>query len=580
MAISKYRMRGAVKAQNLPSNSENALLNRAGGVAFEISDPSVKLITMTGGSFFDEPRYYDGDLKISSEVRQSSEKICSLAKRLECHSADKLDWICTNGVSSVTREIISTVSDIVQSSQPEDLLIIARWLRNEMNIRLTPQFLLVLASQFKSTQCFVRKYTSKIVIRPDEVKTCLLLHRYFFGHKTMKNCLAQGLSDTLSTFGERALLKYDSNHYPTWKDVVQTLPRKKNRPMSKEISTYFLSGNVIDSVKTPILSARQELGKKLVFDDEAKHLAKASFVNWEVLLSQFPNSKVEVWEFLISENLIGYMALLRNLRNILECNVSYPLIEKVSETLSNRENVLSSKQLPFRFYSAYKTIELLNNCDESKVSEVLSSIEKAVNISSENINLPGITAIFVDVSGSMNSPVSGNSSVSCEDVASVMGAIVAKASDRAYLFEFATDVRSIRYSKTDSVLGIANRFASGEGVNGHSTEAWKIPQMLETLGLVPDRVIVLSDMQVYNNEDNMFAAEPLCDSWQKYTQDKKDIWLHCIHLNGYGDTPVVQSHVSQIGSYSEKVFQMLLQIEGVGESSLPVIEQIRERFRL
>ena len=49
-----------------PSNSPKATVNRAGGVAFEIQDPAVKLVTMTGGSFFAEPRFYDGDQCVPS----------------------------------------------------------------------------------------------------------------------------------------------------------------------------------------------------------------------------------------------------------------------------------------------------------------------------------------------------------------------------------------------------------------------------------------------------------------------------------------------------------------------------------
>ena len=44
-----------------PSNQPNATLNRAGGTAFEICDPALTLITMTGGALFAEPRFYDAD---------------------------------------------------------------------------------------------------------------------------------------------------------------------------------------------------------------------------------------------------------------------------------------------------------------------------------------------------------------------------------------------------------------------------------------------------------------------------------------------------------------------------------------
>lgn len=106
-------------------------------------------------------------------------------------------------LDDVAQEVMACAVDIANGNTPEDLLIVAHWLRTDMNIRMTPQVLLVLASRLDATKQFVRKYAPSIVIRPDEVKTCLLLHRFFFGSKTIKNCLAMGLADATAKFGER-----------------------------------------------------------------------------------------------------------------------------------------------------------------------------------------------------------------------------------------------------------------------------------------------------------------------------------------------------------------------------------------
>ena len=196
-----------------------------------------------------------------------------------------------------------------------------------------------------------------------------------------------------------------------------------------------------------------------------------------------------------------------------------------------------------------------------------------------------MTAIFVDASGSMETPISAKSTVTCSQIASVMGAIAAKRSNRAYLFEFATDVRPVRFSKTDTVLGIAARFKN-EGVNGHCTNAWKIPYEVSKLQHKVDRVIILSDMQTWTDNSMSSGREILCNEWGR--KIKSDVWLHCVHLNGSGDSPVDQgSRVNQIGGFSEKIFEMLLQVEGVGvdvevsqEFSIPTMDQIRQNHTL
>ena len=384
-----------------PSHAPNASVNRAGGVAFEISDPSLKLLTMTGGAFFAEPKFYNGDQCVPK--RGTGGKFEKLAERLEI-VGDKLKGVVScDELDETAREVVATALDVARGNNPEDILAIANWLRNEMNIRLTPQVLLVLASRMDNTKSLVRKYAPCIVKRPDEVKSCLLIHRFFFGLKDLKNGLANGLADALGKFGERGLMKYDDPGFPTWKDVLCWLPRKAGWPLKAEVAQYFITGKIGDPAKVPVIAARKELVKCKAFDAEARNLARASMVNWEVLLSQFGNDKQAVWEFLVQEDLLGYMAMLRNLRNILEAKAGRTVIQKVSDKLSNHDEVVKSKQLPFRFLSALKALEgMQGEFDQADVSELMAAVELASNEACANIPvLPGTTVIFADVSQSM-----------------------------------------------------------------------------------------------------------------------------------------------------------------------------------
>ena len=65
------------------------------------------------------------------------------------------------------------------------------------------------------------------------------------------------------------------------------------------------------------------------------------------------------WEELIFSNKLGYMATLRNLRNILEAGVSKEALNKVCGFLSDAKAVANSKQLPFRFLAAYRELKEL-----------------------------------------------------------------------------------------------------------------------------------------------------------------------------------------------------------------------------
>lgn len=76
---------------------------------------------------------------------------------------------------------------------------------------------------------------------------------------------------------------------------------------------------------------------------------------WETLLSKEGN-KGRVWDFLIASRAVAYMALLRNLRNILTRTCSAATHRLVLEKLVDEQQVALSQQLPYRFYSAYLAV--------------------------------------------------------------------------------------------------------------------------------------------------------------------------------------------------------------------------------
>ena len=587
MGTMQKMARKKAKASRKPSSQPNATVNRAGGVAFEVNDPALKLVTMTGGSFFAEPKFYSADACIPSRV--GGGKFGKLVQRIQLVDDKLKDFASCDELNDVAREVVATIVDVANSGNPEDVLAIANWLRNEMNIRLTPQVILVIASKIESTKTLVRRYAPCIIKRPDEVKTVLLLHRFFFGMKSLSHGLDMGLGDAVSRFGERGLMKYEGAEFPSWKDVLCWIKRKKGWPLDDAVANYFITGHVADSGKTPIIAARKELLQLSKFDEKARKLAKDSMVNWEVLLSQFPDEKKAVWEFLIDERLLGYMAMLRNLRNILQAEVSESHVDKVAAFISNEKVVERSKQLPFRFLSALKSLDI-SGVDGAHRNVLAGAVEQAADFACRNIDLPGVTAVFADASGSMTSTmVSGKSRVSCADAASVLCGIVAKAAEKPYVYGFATDTKVINYTKNESVLGIAGKMPHN-GIGGHNTNAWKIPLLLKEKGIYPDRVIILSDMQCWDDTSmsgyggwgarNPSEEKAVCDTWSTYVNSSKEAkktWLHCIHLNGSGDAVVDEgSQTNQLAGFSEKVFTMLARTEGGEGDPLPTVEQIRE----
>jgi telomerase protein component 1 len=76
---------------------------------------------------------------------------------------------------------------------------------------------------------------------------------------------------------------------------------------------------------------------------------------WETFLSEKGN-KASTWEELIEHKKLPFMAMLRNLRNLIYTGVNPRYHRWVMNKLTNERTVAGSRQFPFRFFSAYEVI--------------------------------------------------------------------------------------------------------------------------------------------------------------------------------------------------------------------------------
>lgn len=121
---------------------------------------------------------------------------------------------------------------------------------------------------------------------------------------------------------------------------------------------------------------------------------------WEVELSA-SKDKTASWTRLLKEGKLGALALLRNLRNMIQSNVDVNLVRDALK------NAKTERVLPFRFISAARHAPKFEPELESLMFKCLEGHEK----------LKGETTILIDVSGSMESKVSGKAEISRLDAA-------------------------------------------------------------------------------------------------------------------------------------------------------------------
>lgn len=362
---------------------------------------------------------------------------------------------------------------------------------------------------------WAKDFYSAIIHRPDDMTEILSYHTSKNGKLT--NAMKKGIAKAFDKFDHYSLAKYRGEgkgfKLVDAVNMVHPIPVERN---AKAIEAL---------VKGDLKS----------FDTWESELTKAGQVaKTDEEKDQF---KKGVWVKLIGEKKLGYFALLRNLRNIIE--QAPEAVPAACELLQNEVAIKKSLVLPFRFVTAFEQIEQMVASKDTR--KVMTALVNALDLSLSNVpRFDGETCMVLDVSGSMSGKPS--------QIGSLFAAILAKTND-ADVIVFSNDAKYKNVNVSDSVMTIAKsiKFASG-GTNFHS--------IFMEANKKYDRVIILSDMQgwmgynaptgTFNDYKSKFSANP---------------YIYSFDLAHYGSMQFPENKVFCLAGFSDKIFTIMSFLE-------------------
>lgn len=415
-----------------------------------------------------------------------------------------------------SKEIVATAEKLAKTD-PKFISNLAIYARKEYHLRSVAHVLTCIVAKTVESKPYIKRTVTGVVERADDLNEILACYLSMYG-KPIPNGLKKALATNLKRFNEFQLSKYNGGEKAVkFKDILKLTHVKPDNAEQEKLFNKVLNDNLETAVR------------------------------WETELSTKGNTK-EVWEELIEKNQVGYMAALRNLRNILNAQPSN--IQKIYDKLTNKFEVLRSKQLPFRFSSAYKEIKDL----PKTTNKVLDVLEKAIEHSVSNMpRLSGKTVIAFDVSGSMDSSVSSKSKVRCCDISSLLAVLSTKICDEYMVFSFDTKLYKTNIGTNAPILEEANKLARCYG--GTSLE---LPlQYMINNNIVADRLILISDNVINSEWSGGYkqTCQALADKYRKTVN--KNLWVHAIDLQGYGTQQFMGGKTNIIAGWSEKVLEFI-----------------------
>ncbi|MSR58414.1 MAG: TROVE domain-containing protein [Planctomycetaceae bacterium] len=398
-----------------------------------------------------------------------------------------------------------------------------------------------------------------------------------FGKKSLSSSLQRAFQRWLNSTSVEKLLSASIGHDPSLRDILRMA-----RPTPLDNSRRALFGWLTDkdvAKWTPASEADLPEQVRLLVEFRTAETAEQQIAllngdgrlkaRWDLLADTAKGAKV--WAAMART--MGPQALRMNLNTLQRHGVfdDAAMVQTVANRLADENEIRRSRQFPYQFFAAY-----MNVSDE--IPHVIkAALHKAAEIACGNVpEFPGPVVIGLDVSGSMQSPVTGNrgrggtTKMRCVDVAALVAAAILRRNPDSVVVPFDTQAFEAKVDPSDSILSLADRLAKYGG--GGTDCSLPIKQANATYAKRKFAGIVL----VSDNESWVYQGRPyfygtngstgVMTEWQQFVQNQLRLHggdfdgpkLICIDLQPVQTTQAPErSDILNVSGFSDAVFDVM-----------------------
>jgi 60 kDa SS-A/Ro ribonucleoprotein len=349
-------------------------------------------------------------------------------------------------------QIAGRIQELVPQVAAEKVAALAVEARERMKPRHAPLLLVREMARHATHRGLVAETLARVIQRADELSEFVAIY-WAQGRQPLSAQVKKGLAAAFGKFDEYALAKYDRAGTVRLRDVL------------------FLCH------ARPVDESQAALWKRLV-DNEL-----VTPDTWEVALSAAGRDegagKRAVWERLLAERKLGALALLRNLRNLHQAGVSEEMVLAALAALK------TDRVLPFRFLAAARNAPQWEDALETAMFRALAG---------RTGSLAGHTVLLVDVSGSMEAPLSRRSEMRRTDAAYGLAILLREIAEKVTIYTFSDHAQLV-----PSRRGMALRDALDKSQPHSATMLGAALKHVEGECRSFDRLIVITDEQSHDN---------------------------------------------------------------------------------
>jgi 60 kDa SS-A/Ro ribonucleoprotein len=396
-------------------------------------------------------------------------------------------------------KIADLITKTVKRCNGNDVAALALLAKRHYKLRHVPLFLIVtlLHKNTKDPLLMSNIYfaLTEIITRADDITEFLAMY-WKDGKKPIPSQVKKALAKAFNKFDAYQLAKYNRDKAIKLRDAMFLVHPK---PENQEQAELFkkLANNELESPET-----------------------------WEVMLSSGQGKK-EVFTKLLIENKLGDLAFIRNLRNMVESYVEPGLIQHRFSAL----NAKKTKILPFQFVAAARAAPFYEPLLDTAMQSSLKEMEK----------LPGETIVLVDVSGSMDQPLSQKSTINRIDAASALAVLIRGISESPRIFVFSSSMIEIAPRSGMALIdAIKSALPRGSTYLGAALD-------ILNRHFKYDRLIVITDEQSNDNPTVSPTGRQYIINVSP-SQNGVKVDASTVHINGFSE-----NIINYIDKYEESI---------------------------
>ena len=336
---------------------------------------------------------------------------------------------------------------------------------------------------------------------------------------------------------------------PSLEDVIKMVHPKAKNPEQNAIIGYLLGKeHSVDNL--PVRVQQYEAFKK-------NPVGEVPSVDFR-LLSNLTLSE-DNWKALAKT--MSWNQLRMNLNTLGRHNVfnDKSCVEAVAAKLRDEKEVVKNNAFPYQLMTTFNNAEV--------PSEISNALHDAMEIATRNVGKigDGSVTVCVDISGSMDNPVTGyrpgaTTVTTCRDVAALVGSVVLRNNDNGKVIAFHTDAIEAKLNARDSVMTNSKKLRE---LPSGGTDCACAMRLMNDNNYDSKVVIFVSDnMSWIDYYGSGYSASSrgtgLAHEWSKYKARVKGAKLILIDIQPYSSTQVSDSKdVLNIGGWSDSAFEVI-----------------------